>query len=71
MDDLHTNIKMNPEEAAAYLDVEPSTLATWRSKNIGPVYYKPGGNSKKASVYYFKNDLDDYIKSGKIQTKAV
>ncbi len=52
--------KLLPEEVAVYLDVTVRTLANWRSSGEGPQYYKP--NDKK--VYYFKGDLDTWIKGG-------
>ena len=55
--------KLNPHMASLYLDVPKSTLARWRTSNIGPGYYKLGG-----SVFYTQNDLDLYIDSCKVET---
>lgn len=54
-----TIMKLNNEEAAAYLSVSKNTLANWRSAQSGPKYYKP----TEKLVYYFKEDLDAWIKS--------
>lgn len=51
------NTKFNTEEAAAYLNSAAGTLENWRIKGVGPKYYKPAGK-----VYYFKSDLDAWIK---------
>lgn len=53
-----TDYKLSPDETAVYLGVEVGTLAKWRSKESGPKFYKPTNKL----VYYFKSDLDDWIK---------
>jgi len=53
------NYKFSAEEAAAYLGYKPSTLANMRWCGRGPKYYKPSGK-----VFYFRNDLDEWIKNG-------
>mgnify|MGYP003403385472 CR=1 FL=1 len=55
MTDLRYN-KLSTEEAAAYLGYAPITLEVWRSKDTGPVYYKPSHK-----VFYYKKDLDAWI----------
>lgn len=51
-------MKLDTEEAAIYLGVTVRTLANWRSAGSGPKFYKP---SEKLT-YYFKDDLDAWIK---------
>jgi len=55
--------KFDTDEAAAYLGVNSRTLETWRMNKTGPLYYKP--TSKL--IYYFKSDLDEWIKSGEVK----
>lgn len=45
-------------QAAEILGKEMQTLAQWRSKGIGPTYYKDG-----KFVFYLRHDLEDYLKS--------
>lgn len=59
---MSENKKLDNDEAAAYLEVHPSTLATWRWQNKSPPYYKYPTNGR---VFYLKSDLDDWIESGK------
>lgn len=54
-------MKLDTEEAATYLGVTVRTLANWRSAGSGPKFYKP---SEKLT-YYFKDDLDKWIKGDK------
>lgn len=49
---------LNTEEAAKYLGYSIGTLENWRMQGQGPRYYKPLGK-----VFYFKDDLDLWIKS--------
>jgi len=51
---------LSPDEAAQYLNMSVDTLANWRSTGEGPKWHKP---LKK--VYYFKNELDEWIKTAK------
>jgi len=49
----------NREEAAAYLDVKPQTLACWAStRRYGLRYIKVGRN-----VRYRRSDLDRFLES--------
>ena len=59
--------KLSNDEAATYLNVHPSTLATWRSKDISPPYYKYPTGGK---VFYFKGDLDKWMESERNDTTA-
>ena len=51
------------EEAAAYLRLQPSTLAVWRCRHKGPRYRKMGSR-----VIYLRNDLDDYASNCVVHT---
>ena len=45
-------------EAARLLRQKSQTLATWRSENRGPAFFKIG-----RAVYYSKGGISDYIAS--------
>lgn len=53
--------KYDTKSAAVYLGVVANTLCNWRNKRRGPVYHKVGDR-----VFYYENDLDDFIKAGRI-----
>ena len=55
---------LNNEESAAFLKVSPATLNTWRSRGLGPKYYKAGRR-----VLYKSQDLEEYINSGLVMTR--
>lgn len=58
---------LNREDAAAYLDVKPQTLACWAStKRYGLRYTKRG-----RCVRYRKADLDRFIESRTVGAAAV
>jgi len=52
-------MKLHIEEAAEYLGVSPRTMANWRSSGEGPKFHKP----TEKLVYYFKDDLDWWIRA--------
>ena len=49
---------LTPEEAGAYLRLEPQTLNNMRWKGLGPNYRKHGGK-----VLYHRDELDAWSKS--------
>lgn len=50
---------LNREEAAAYLDMKPQTLAVWASTGrYGLKFYRVG-----RSVKYRRSDLDQFLES--------
>ena len=49
--------RMTREAAAAYLGLKPKTLAMWAVLGKGPGACRVGGR-----VFYFKNDLDAFIR---------
>ena len=51
-------------QAAEYLGVALEALGKWRSRKIGPAYYKVG-----RQVQYKKTDLDEWRERQKIITK--
>lgn len=53
---------MNTDQAAAYLQLEPTTLEHWRLKKIGPRFARLSSNRRK-NVVYRKKDLDAWIES--------
>jgi hypothetical protein len=55
--------KLNTQEAAAYLGIQPNTLEVWRCKHKGPRYAKLG-----TRVLYDKADLDEFFASRSIET---
>ena len=48
---------LNREQAAAFLHVQPKTLANWASLGKGPKYRKPGGRV----VLYTRTDLEAWV----------
>lgn len=56
---------LTPKEAAGLLRLSPARLAQLRSEKKGPKYYKVGG-----SVRYALEDLEGYVKKGKITPEA-
>lgn len=54
---------MSPDEAAAYLGVEPSTLAIWRCTKRYPLPYIKVGRL----VRYRKTDLDAFLRSRTVE----
>ena len=47
-----------------------STLASYRTREIGPKYRKIGGGKiGGGSVYYKKSDLEDWVSSGIVTPK--
>ena len=55
---------MTTKEAADYLGVEKCTLYKYTSKRLVR-FYKPEGGKN----YFCKEDLDEYIASGLVETK--
>ena len=52
---------MTVKEAAAYLNIRPTTLDTMRWKGEGPLFSKARG----VGIRYFKADLDEYLDRGR------
>ena len=50
--------RMDPDNAGKYLKKSTKTLAKMRSLGTGPRYSKKGG------IWYYKSDLDDWLKEG-------
>jgi len=55
--------KLNTQEAAAYLGLQPNTLEVWRCKHKGPRYSKLGSR-----VIYDRDDLEVFFTSKTIET---
>jgi predicted DNA-binding transcriptional regulator AlpA len=58
-EDSHMRAELNlltPEDVSAMTGLSLSTLATWRSRGIGPFYVKVG-----RTVYYREQDLLEWI----------
>lgn len=49
---------LTEEELAAALDIEVSTLVSWRSEKSGPAYVKLG-----KSVFYRRSHIDQWAES--------
>lgn len=56
--------RMDRRNAAAYVGNAPKTMAQYASKGIGPKFIKRG------RVWYFKQDLDEWIAGGKASSTA-
>jgi hypothetical protein len=54
---------LTTEEAAAYLRLQPSTLAIWRCKKKGPKYSKLGSR-----VMYDQQELETWFISRSVHT---
>ena len=52
--------RMAREDAALYLGHKPKTLAMWQLQGKGPRSLLVG-----SSRFYFKSDLDEFIRAGK------
>ena len=59
--------RMTRAEAAAYLRVKPTTLAAWASLGTVSLPYHRVGQR----AFYFKNDLDVLIESGRVEPAEV
>lgn len=59
---------LSTDQAATYLGTNAGTLKTWRSRNVGPRYYRTGsGLGPKGTdrfVRYDVADLDAYMMGG-------
>lgn len=53
---------LTTKEAAEFLRLKPATMQNWRVNGKGPKYYKPSG-----IVFYSKEDLIDWLKSGIVE----
>lgn len=51
------------EEAAAYLDIKPHTLAVWRWKSTGPAFIRVGRR-----IRYRQADLDTWLAQRTVST---
>jgi hypothetical protein len=66
-----TDVRIFPDgrlavrDACRYLGLSYKTLATQRSKGIGPPYMKVG-----KAVFYKRNDLDDWLQSCRVQSTS-
>ncbi len=56
--------RMDAKNAATYLGLAPKTLAMWRSQGKGPSY------TKRGRIFYFKNDLDEWLNAGRSRSTA-
>jgi hypothetical protein len=52
------------KDAAKYIGLSEKTLAMMRCRGTGPRFVKRG------RVFYFKQDLDDWLNEGKAQSTA-
>lgn len=53
---------MTPEQVAAKLGLEPSTLAVWRSTGRGPTFVKSGNR-----IMYLVPDINNYIEQNRMK----
>ena len=56
--------KLNTQEAAAYLGIQPNTLEVWRCKHKGPRYAKIGSR-----VLYDPDDLEAFFAARSVTTR--
>jgi len=62
--DLLPDGRMDTKNAAAYLGLSPHTLAIRRSEGTGPKFVKCG------RVFYYKDDLDEWLRAGRVSSTA-
>jgi len=55
---------LTPRDVSFMYGLSEGTLANWRSKRIGPRYFKAG----LRKVIYFQSDLDVWAQSCPVQT---
>lgn len=55
---IYPDGRLDTRNAALYLGASEKTLATWRCDGSGPKFIKRG------RIFYFRNDLDDWLNSG-------
>jgi hypothetical protein len=53
---------LTPPEAAKTLETSTRTLASWRSRGIGPAFYRIAGKR----IRYALDDLDAFIQQSRI-----
>lgn len=56
--------RMNPKAASEYLGLSEKTLAIKRCDGTGPAFVKRG------RVFYFRADLDEWLKAGRSRSTA-
>lgn len=62
----HPEMLASRPEVAAYLGIEPKTLAKWASKSIGPKYRRLEGGQTR----YQWSDVEDWLKAQKVGGNA-
>ena len=55
--------RMDTKNTSTYIGLSEKTLAMMRSAGKGPTYVKRG------RVFYYKDDLDQWLQEGRVQTK--
>lgn len=56
--------RMDVKNAAMYLGFSAKTLAMMRCQGTGPKFVKRG------RVFYYREDLDDWLKAGRVTSTA-
>ena len=56
--------RMDSENASAYIGLSKKTLAMYRWRGVGPKFVKRG------KVFYYKNDLDEWLRAGRVGSTA-
>lgn len=56
---------LTPEEAAAVLKVQPSTLKKWRSRGDGPRFSRKGN-----MIRYRRSKIDEWLASQEVESSA-
>lgn len=60
------DVRMRPEEAAAYIPMDKGQLAQLRYTGNGPKFLKPSTRT----VFYRKGDIDDWLDASEQSTTA-
>ena len=59
------NVWLTADEAAEHIGVEPKTLTNWRSRRVGPPFYRHGRKPR-----YLLSEVDEWLKAKRINTEV-
>jgi hypothetical protein len=61
---MYPDGRLDVKNAAAYLGLAEKTLAMLRCQGKGPRFVKRG------RIFYFRDDLDDWLRAGRVASTA-
>jgi hypothetical protein len=62
--EMYADGRMDTKNAARYTGLKPKTLAQMRCQGTGPPFVKRG------RVFYYKQDLDEWLREGRVLSTA-